>query len=98
MNNIVFDGIAGSGQLWVHITKIICGDTYKQSMIDLGAFHAPYTPLLGFRERTYVDIQDRPLDHTDEQKWFVKSDAIDYLKSTNKFFDVAISSDSLEHF
>jgi len=94
---ITLEGINGSGELWVDIMKIICGDTAKQSMVDLGCHLAPYTPLLGFRERTYVDVQDRPLDHADEKKWLVQSDVVDFLKSTNNFYDTAIASDLIEH-
>lgn len=94
---ITLEGINGSGELWLDIMKIICGDTSKQSMIDLGCFHAPHSPLLGFRERTYVDIQDRSFDHADEKKWFVQGDVVDFLKSTNNFYDTAIASDLIEH-
>lgn len=94
---IALEGINGSGELWLDIMKIICGDTSKQSMVDLGCFHAPHSPLLGFRERTYVDIQDRSFDHADEKKWFVQGDVVDFLKSTNNFYDTAIASDLIEH-
>lgn len=94
---ITLEGIPGSGRVYVDVMKIICNTLHGQSMVDLGAHRAPYTPLLGFTDRTYVDIQDRPLDHTDEQKWFVQSDAIEYLQQTNRRFDVSIASDFVEH-
>jgi hypothetical protein len=94
---IVLDGLVGSGELWIDIMKIICGDTSGKSMVDLGCHKAPYTPLLGFKERIYVDIQDRPMDDKEEQKYFVLSDMICFLKNTDKIFDVVISSDSIEH-
>jgi hypothetical protein len=97
MNSITLEGLVGSGELWLDIMRIICGDTSGKSMVDLGCHKAPYTPLLGFSDRTYVDIQDRPLDHALEQQYFVHSDMVDYIKECNKIFDVAISSDSLEH-
>lgn len=94
---IVLEGINGSGELWLDIMKIICGDTSKQSMIDLGCHRAPFTSQLGFWYRTYVDIQDRPLDYPEEQKFFVKFDAIRYLDICEEYFDVAIASDFIEH-
>lgn len=83
--------------MWKHIMHIICPDSYWQSMVDLGAYKAPYTPLLGFQKRTYVDIQDRPLDFPEEQKFFVKEDMVKYLETYEHHFTVAISSDSIEH-
>ena len=90
LNNI------GSGELWLKIMKAICGDTKDKSMVDLGSHLAPYTPMLGFKENTYVDILERPLDYKDQQQFFVKSDMISFLEKCSHF-DVAISSDSIEH-
>jgi len=94
---ITLEGLTGSGELWLDIMKIICGDTSGKSMVDLGCHHAPYTPLLGFKDRTYVDIQDRPLDHHDEQKYFRHSGAITFLTMCDCEFHVSIASDFLEH-
>jgi len=96
--NIELSNISGSGKLWVDIVGIICGDTSDKSMIDIMCHHAPYTSLLGFKERTYVDITNRPLDNIDEQQFFVVSDVIEYLTDhSNNNFDVAICSDGIEH-
>jgi len=97
MNSITLEWISGSGELWLEIMKIICMDTKGKSMIDLGAYKAPYTPQLGFLKRTYVDIQERQLDFPEEQQYLVKSDMVKYLESYEHHFQVAISSDSLEH-
>lgn len=97
MNNIALEGIAGSGELWLDVMRIICGDTKGESMIDLGCHKAPYTPNLGFSFRTYLDIQDRALDHAEEQQFFVKGDAVDYLHTCEEYFDVTIASDFIEH-
>jgi len=94
---IVLEGIEGSGELWLDIMRIICGDTSGKSMVDLGCHKAPYTPLLGFSERTYVDIQDRPLDHTNEQKYFIKEDIIHYLNAIDRGPNVFVLSDTIEH-
>lgn len=94
---ITLESITGSGELWLDIMKIICGDTRNSSMVDLGCHLAPYTPLLGFKERTYVDIQERPLDHNEDQNRFVIYDIVDYLKNRISLFDVAIASDVIEH-
>ncbi len=86
----------GSGELYLQIMKAICGDVSNKSMVDIGCHLAPFTPLIGFKERTYVDIQNRPLDYKEEQQFFVKEDMIEFI-SRGKHFDVSISSDSLEH-
>jgi hypothetical protein len=98
MNRITLEGLVGSGELWLDIMRIICGDTADKSMLDACCHKAPYTSKLGFSERTYVDIQDRPLDDFNEQKYFIKSDIIGYLEKTEKIFHVAICSDAIEHF
>jgi hypothetical protein len=92
-----FPGIVGSGELYLRVMKAICGDTSDKSMVDLMCYHAPYTPLLGFKERTYVDIQDRGLDHKEEQPYFIKSDVFEYFAKCDKYFDVSIATDSIEH-
>lgn len=92
-----FDNIRGSGTLYLDVMKIICGDTHDKSMVDLGCHHAPYTPLLGFSFRTYVDIQNRPLDNQGEQEYFIQADIISYLNICNRHFDVSIASDTIEH-
>lgn len=89
--------VPGSAEVYLDLLKIICGDTTGKSMVDIGCYHAPYTPMLGFAKRTYVDPLDRKLDYEGEQQYFVQGDAIAYLQSCQKV-DVAISSDSLEHF
>lgn len=94
---IALPGIKGSGELWLEIMKIICGDTSDKSMVDLGCHRAPYTPLLGFKDKVYVDILDRPLDHKEEQQFFVLSDATEFLISQKNNFDVIICSDMIEH-
>lgn len=86
----------GSGELYLQIMKAICGDTEGKSMVDLGCHTAPYTAKLGFTKRTYVDIQDRGLDFKKEEQYFVKMDIIKFMQK-GQYFDVSISSDSLEH-
>lgn len=94
---ITLEGLQGSGRVYIDIMKIICNVLHGQSMIDLGCHRAPYTPLLGFTDKTYVDIQDRLLDYQDEQKWFVQSDVIEYMQKCDRRFDVSIASDLIEH-
>jgi hypothetical protein len=98
MNSVTLEGLVGSGELWLDIMRIICGDTGGKSMLDACCHKAPYTSKLGFSERTYVDIQDRPLDDPNEQKYFIKADIVEYLVKTEHVFDVAICSDAVEHF
>jgi hypothetical protein len=97
MMKLEFPGIVGSGELYLRVMKAICGDTQGRSMLDLMCHRAPYTPLLGFRHRNYVDIQDRGFDHKEEYPFFIKADVFDYLMNTGAIFDVAICSDGIEH-
>lgn len=97
MMQLEYPGIVGSGELYLKVLKAICGDTKGKSMVDLMCYHAPYTPLLGFEKRTYVDIQDRGLDHKEEQQYFIQSDVFEYFNKCEKHFDISISTDSIEH-
>lgn len=97
MSSIVLEGLEGSGELWLDIMRIICGDTAGKSMVDLGAHKAPYTSQLGFSERTYVDVQDRPLDNPQEQQYFVQDDIINYLERIERGPNVFVLSDTIEH-
>jgi hypothetical protein len=97
MNSIVLEGLVGSGELWLDIMKIICGDTQENWMIDLGCHKAPYSPLLGFKHRNYLDIQNRPLDHTEEQQYFIQAEIADFLKRMHRGRFVFILSDTIEH-
>lgn len=87
----------GNGVIYLQVLKAICGDTTEKNFADLGCHTAPYTPQLGFKNRTYVDIQERGLDFKDEEIFFVKEDIIKFLEQGNHY-DVLISSDSIEHF
>lgn len=90
--------VKGSGELYLDVMHILCGNTAGKSMIDLGCHKAPYTSQLGFSERTYVDLLNRGLDNQEEQKYFVEADMISYLVNLlGKTVDVTISSDSIEH-
>lgn len=86
----------GSGELYLQIMKSICGDTSDKTLLDIMCHTAPYTPQLGFKERTYIDIQNRPLDFKEEQKNFIKSDVLRWLKK-GKQYDCMICSDGIEH-
>lgn len=99
MSSITLEGLAGSGELWLDIMRIICGDTSDKIMIDLGCHKAPYTPQLGFKDRLYIDIQDRGLDFPEEQPKFLKRDAIEFLRKVwgRMEPDVCIASDFIEH-
>jgi hypothetical protein len=97
---IVLEGLVGSGELWLDIMKIICGDTPNHpasSMCDLMCHRMPYTPQLGFKERTYVDIQDRDFDFPKERAYFRHMDVFDFLQECEVDYDVMICSDGLEH-
>lgn len=95
---LIIPGVHGNGQVYLDILKAICGETEGKSMADLMCYHAPYTPLLGFAERTYVDVQDRGLDHKEEQQFFIKADVFEFfIKNEGKTYDFMICSDAIEH-
>lgn len=93
---LIYDNIEGSGELYLAIMKAICGDVSDKNVCDLMCHHSPYIPQLGFKERTYVDVQDRPLDNKEERQFFIQSDVVDFLRKGN-FYDFIICSDGIEH-
>lgn len=86
----------GSGEIYLKIMKAICGDVSDKSVVDLMCHKSPYTPQLGFKYRTYVDILDRKLDDKKEQQYFIQSDVIDFLTRGN-MYDVSLVIDGIEH-
>lgn len=95
---LTIPSLHGNGQVYLDILKAICGDTVDKSMADLMCYHAPYNSLLGFKERIYVDIQDRGLDHPEEQQYFIKSGVFDFfMDNRDKKYDVMICADGIEH-
>jgi hypothetical protein len=95
---IEYPGVAGHGQIYLDVVRAICGDTAGKSMVDLMCHRAPYTPMLGFEQRTYVDIQDRQFDFEEEKQYFICSDVLEFLKYVpGRKYDVAICSDGIEH-
>lgn len=87
----------GSGELLVDVMKIICGDTSEQSMVDIMCHHAPYSPMLGFKKRKYVDINNRPLDHVNEQQYFILSDVFEFFNNNKERYDTIMCMDGIEH-
>lgn len=94
---ITFDNIYGNDEIYMDCLRAICGDTEGKSMVDIGCNLAPHTPKLGFAQRVYVDILERQLDHSDEQQFFLKQDALDYLHELTNNVDVTLSLDNIEH-
>lgn len=98
---IALADVVGSGELWLEIAKIICGTTPQDeysSMCDLMCHRAPYTPQLGFWDRTFVDIQDRGLDFEKEKLLnFVHMDVFDFFEQNTVHYNVMICSDGIEH-
>lgn len=90
-----YPNIHGNGDLHLAILKAICGDVSKQTMVDLMCHSAPYTPRLGFKQVTYIDIQDRPFDFPEEKKSFIKMDVLNF--DPFSYFDVACCLDGIEH-
>lgn len=94
---IEYPNIEGNGEIYLDVMRAICGDTAGKSMVDLMCYKAPYTPLLGFDERVYIDIQDRPLDYPEEQCNFFKGSVLSPWENMFHKFDVSICSDGIEH-
>lgn len=93
-----YPGVVGNAEVYLDVMKAICGDTSNKSMCDLMCHTAPYTPLLGFKERTYIDIQNRGMDHASELNRLILDDVVKgewdkYLP----WLDVTICSDGIEH-
>lgn len=92
---ITFPGVPGNAQVYMDVMESLCGPMQRVSMIDLGCNLAPYTPLLRFHKRKYVDILPRVLDHSEEQKYFVQQDILKVSK--NEHYGTSIASDVIEH-
>jgi hypothetical protein len=95
---LIFENVHGTGEVYMDCLKAICGDTEGKSMIDLCCCTAPNTPLLGFKERKYVDVLPRILDHPSEQEFFEQDDVLNFLNGPKmKYYDMVICSDGIEH-
>lgn len=93
-----YPGVHGSGEIYLDVMRAICGDTSDKAMLDLMCHKAPYTSQLGFKERTYVDVLNRPLDNKQEQQFFVQQDVFSFLvENSDRKWDVIICSDGIEH-
>lgn len=96
MMTIEFKGINGNEEVYMDSLNAILGDTKRNSMIDLGCNLAPHTPKFGFKERTYMDILPRVLDHINEQQFFIQQDILKVKKGSYNV-DVAFANDVIEH-
>lgn len=94
---ITFEGVHGNNEVYLDCLKSICGDTEGKTLLDAMCNLAPHTPLLGFKERTYVDVLPRILDHKDEQQHFIQKDIFHFLDDEDIYFDTIICSDGIEH-
>jgi hypothetical protein len=95
MNELVFKHVMDGNVVYRDCLQAILGDMPRDSMIDLGCNLAPHTAVLGFKERKYVDILPRTLDHTEEQQYFEQADILDTPLDVH--YDVAFSLDCIEH-
>ena len=97
----------GSGALWVDVVSNILANVPKENLIDLMCHRAPHTPMLGFENITFVDIQNRGLDFPlRDSDLFIEQDVIKFLENqqpsrlTAKEFTrytTIICSDGIEH-
>lgn len=97
---IVFDNLNGSGELYLDVMKVLCGNNREnKTMIDFCAGQAPHTPKLGFGHRCYIDIIERDLG--EENPYFIHADVLKLVDEPfyiSTLWDVAICSDAIEHF
>lgn len=93
---ITFPEINGCDEVYLDTLNALIGDK-RDSFLDIGCNKAPFTPRLGFKERKYIDILPRELDHKDEQQYFEQADAIDYLENLKRTYSVTFSLDQIEH-
>lgn len=94
---ITFENIHGNDTVYMDCLRAICGDTKGKSMLDAMCNLAPHTPLLGFKEKVYVDVLPRLLDHKDDQQYFIQSDIFEYMENTMRWYDTIIITDGIEH-
>jgi len=92
---IVFENIHGNDIVYLDCLNALTG-AKRNSFLDIGCNHSPFTPRLGFEQRTYIDILPRELDFQEEQQLFIQADALQFLKDT-KCYDVIYSLDQIEH-
>lgn len=94
---IAYYDYEGNIDIYLNVLNAIIGKE-RESFIDMGCCTAPNTPLLRFKERWYVDIIDRKLDHPEEQKYFMTKDILDFDSVTFVHkLSVAFCLDCLEH-
>lgn len=94
----IFDNIHGNTEIYMDVLRAICGDTGGKSMMDLCCNLAPHTPLLGFKDRSYIDVLYRTLDHPAEQRHFYQLNVLNFENRKPLDLDVTIASDAIEHF
>lgn len=94
---IDFENVNGCNEVYTDCLRALCGNTEGKSLLDAMSNLAPHTPLLGYKERAYVDILPRILDHKEEQQYFIQQDIFDFISTTEKTFDCIIISDGIEH-
>ncbi len=87
----------GNTEIYTDVLKAICGQTENKSMIDLGSGNAPVTCILGFKERSYIDIVNRDIGA--ENINFFQIDILEFIDNVLPMsLDVSISLDNIEHY
>lgn len=98
---ITLEGLTGSGELWLDITRIICGESLNKPdvyLCDLMCHTAPYTSQLEFYHTTFVDVQYRGLENCKKKDFvFYRSDVFEFLDKSFGEFEVMVCADGIEH-
>jgi hypothetical protein len=94
-NKLTIKGVEGNKQIYMDCLNAILDNTMRDSFIDLGCNLAPHTPLLGFKERKYIDIINRKLDFENEQQYFSQENILNIDQS--KKYNVSFALDVIEH-
>lgn len=94
----VFNDIVGTSQIHLDVMKAILEEPGGMIICDLMACEGSQTSLLNVGGKVYVDVVERSIKNFEKEKdTFVKMDAIEYLKTTDKYFSACICSDGIEH-
>lgn len=86
----------GDGQIYDFCLRSIVGDATGKSLIDLCAGRSVHSQKVGFAKHALVDINS--FKERDGNLEFVQADVLGDHPALSQHYDVALSSDGIEHF
>lgn len=93
---MVFEGMAGSGDIHAEMLNIICGNKNRGTALDVMCCEGNPTRKLDFVRKVYVDMQYRPIPIR-EVDMYVISDVFTFLLHDEFIYDVVFCMDGIEH-